>query len=45
VKTGAVSDLQANCSDSTKEDREFDDVGLKRSFVAYERCMCYCTGA
>jgi hypothetical protein len=26
-----VSDLQANFSDSTKEDREFDGVGLKSS--------------
>jgi hypothetical protein len=31
VTTGTVSDMHANCSDSTKEDREFDGVGLKRS--------------
>jgi len=31
VQTGTVSDLRANCSDSTKEDKDFVDVRLKRS--------------
>jgi hypothetical protein len=43
VKTRTVSDLQAHCSDWTKEDREIDGVGLKRSSLPMS-CVCVTAG-